>query len=167
MWYRGFLGNDASFMLDFVVCALVVLVPILGYSIYLVKQRQAYERHKQLQMLLGIILLVAVVVFEIDMQIHGGWRNIINKNPDLPRLNPEQMLIVSRMLGVHLIFAISTPILWVITTILALKHFPDPTQPSPHSRLHRKLGWLSTIDLTMTSVTGLMFYYLAFIHWVR
>jgi len=63
---------------------------------------------------------------------------------------------------VHLVFAISTPILWVITTVLALKHFPDPTLPSPHSPLHRKLGWLSTIDLVLTSFTGLMFYYMAF-----
>jgi hypothetical protein len=44
-----------------------------------------------------------------------------------------------------------------------LKRFPSPAAPSVHSGLHKKLGWLSTMDLLLTSVTGLMFYYMAFI----
>ena len=57
---HGFLGNDASFMLDFVVCALLLVVPILAGSIYLVKFRQRFELHKKLQILLGVVLLIAV-----------------------------------------------------------------------------------------------------------
>jgi hypothetical protein len=29
--------------------------------------------------------------------------------------------------------------------------------------VHKTLGWLSTIDLVLTSFTGLMFYYVAFV----
>jgi putative membrane protein len=67
------------------------------------------------------------------------------------------------MLYVHLCFAVSTPFLWGATIFLALKRFPNPPVPGPHSALHKKLGWLSVIDLVMTSVTGLAFYYMAFV----
>ena len=40
---------------------------------------------------------------------------------------------------------------------------PNPPQPSTHSRLHKVLGWVSTLDLVLTSVTGLIFYYVAFV----
>ncbi|MCA8985221.1 MAG: DUF420 domain-containing protein [Planctomycetaceae bacterium] len=163
MWNHGFLGNDASFMLDFVVCALLLVVPILAGSIYLVKFRQRFELHKKLQILLGVVLLIAVVAFEVDMQMHGGWKNIVNKTPETPRLSGEELASVEKVLYFHLIFAISTPLVWLVTTVLALRRFPDPVQPGPHSRLHKLLGWISTLDLTMTSLTGLAFYYVAFL----
>ena len=63
----------------------------------------------------------------------------------------------------HLVFAVSTCVLWSVTLLLALKRFPNPPLPAGHSRAHKTLGWLSTVDMTLTSVTGLAFYYFAFI----
>ena len=60
-------------------------------------------------------------------------------------------------------FAISTPFFWAATIYLALKRFPSPPVPGPHSGLHKKLGWISATDITLTSITGLLFYYYAFI----
>lgn len=160
----GFLGYDASFMLDLVVCALVLVVPALVYSIYLVKGRREYLRHRNIQIALGIVLLITVAAFEVDMQVvHDGWENIVNKPGREPRLAGERLGLVRGVLRVHLVFAISTPLLWGATLWLALRRFPSPPSPSRHSRLHRKLGWLSTIDIALTSITGLAFYYLAFV----
>ena len=160
---NGFLGNNASLMLDVVVCALVLIVPALLFSLYTVKIRRNYALHKTMQLTLGIVLLVAVSAFEIDMRLHGGWKNIVNK-PDQPvRLEGSDLESVEALLWVHLVFAISTPILWVITITLALKRFPNPPVPSEHSTLHKKLGWISAIDITLTAITGLNFYYYAFI----
>ena len=161
---NGFLGYDSSFMLDFVVCALVLIVPILLYSIWLVKFKQKYAQHRLIQLCLGATLFLAVGLFEIDMRLHGGWENIINKNPDAPRLNAEQLSFVKQVLYIHLIFAITTPFLWAFTTYNALKRFPTPVQPCQYSPKHKLLGWLSSIDLALTSVTGLIFYYFAFIN---
>ena len=158
----GFLGNNASFMLDFVVCALVLVVPLLLYSIYVVKFQRNYLLHRNLQVALGVVLLVAVSAFEVDLQlVQGGWENVIDKHD--PPLSAEDKGFVRKVLWIHLVFAISTPLLWATTTILAIKRFPSPPVPSEHSRLHKKLAWLSTVDLTLTSVTGLIFYYFAFI----
>jgi putative membrane protein len=159
---NGFLGNKASFMLDFVVVALVLIVPILLFSLYSVKVRRRYALHKNLQLLLGAVLLVAVGAFEIDLHfIQGGWEKVVAKHD--PPLAPEQIGTVRTLLRVHLIFAISTPFLWATTIILALRNFPCPPTPGPHSSLHKVLGWLSTVDITLTSVTGLIFYWFAFV----
>lgn len=158
----GFLGYRTSFMLDFVVIALVLIVPILVYSLFAVKVRRQYQLHRTLQLLLGAILLVAVGLFEVDLQfIQGGWLNVVDKREI--RLTEEQLSFVRLLLRVHLCFAISTPLLWAVTIGLALRHIPSPPQPSPHSGLHKTLGWLSTLDIVLTSVTGLVFYYFAFV----
>lgn len=164
MLQDGFLGYRTSFMLDFVVCALIIIVPLLLYSLWLVKVKKDYVRHKWLQMALGMILLLAVGAFEVDLQIvHGGWENIVRKSvPDEVQL-AEHVAAVRPWLWTHLIFAVTTPVLWAVTLTLALKRFADPPLPSAHSRVHKTLGWLSTVDITLTAVTGLLFYYVAFV----
>ena len=158
----GFLGYNASFMLDVVVCALVLIVPALAYSLYLVKFRRKFTAHRNMQVVLGVVLLLTVGAFEIDLQlVHNGWENVVARRQ--PPLNAEQLAFVRRVLWVHLVFAISTPLMWALTIGLAWKRFPRPPAPGPHSRLHKRLGWISTIDITLTSVTGLLFYYFAFI----
>ena len=158
----GFLGYRTSFMLDFVVVSLVLIVPVLVYSLIAVKVQHRYVLHRKLQLLLGVVLLVAVGLFEVDLQwIQGGWLNVVGKREIA--LTEEQLAFVRRVLRIHLCFAVSTPLLWATTIGLALRHMPSPPQPSPHSKLHKTLGWLSAIDIVLTSVTGLVFYYFAFV----
>lgn len=157
----GFLGYKSSFMLDFVVVALVLIVPILLFSLYTVKFRKNFTLHRNLQLLLGVVLLVAVAAFEVDLRWQGGWQAVVNKGT--PQLTSEKLAFVQTLLYVHLGFAITTPFLWIATIGLAWKRFSNPPQPGQHSGLHKTLGWLSTIDITLTSVTGLVFYYFAFV----
>ncbi|MCH9654349.1 MAG: DUF420 domain-containing protein [Planctomycetes bacterium] len=158
----GFLGYRSTFMLDFVVSALVLIVPLLLFSLYSVKLKRNFSLHKKLQIVLGAVLLVAVTAFEIDVQImHGGWQNIVNQR-EIP-LTPEQFNFARNVLYVHLVFAVSTPLFWATTLFLALKRIPNPPAPCAHSKLHQKLGWISTIDITLTSLTGLYWYYVAFV----
>lgn len=160
---NGFLGYDSSFMLDVVVCALLLIVPALLYSLYLVKVRRSYVAHRNMQLTLGAVLLLAVIAFEVDIRVHGGWELIVNKPGQEARLTGDALSYATQVLWVHLVFAISTPFLWIATIVLALKRFPSPPTPGPHSELHKKLGWLSTIDITLTSLTGLYWYYVAFV----
>ena len=157
---HGFLGYSSTFMLDFVVTALVLIVPALLASLYLVKVRRNYVAHRNLQLLLASVLLAAVVAFEVDIRLHCGWRDIVTS---ARTLTEQQLETIKQTLYVHLVFAISTPLLWGVTIALALKRMPKPPSPCAHSRLHKTLGWLSVIDLVLTSATGLLFYYRAFI----
>mgnify|MGYP002528949305 CR=1 FL=1 len=160
---NGFLGYNASFMLDVVVCALATIVPTLLFSIYLVKFKRNYLWHRNLQVTLGVVLLITVTAFEIDLRWHGGWVNIVKEARTTEWMNSPAFTQARNVLWIHLIFAISTPVLWATTIVLALRRFPSPPVPGAHSGLHKKLGWASAIDITLTSVTGLIFYYLAFI----
>ena len=150
---EGFLGYDTSLMLDVVVVALVVVVPLLVVSLCQVRLRRRFGIHKRLQLLLGIVLLVAVSLFEIDMRLQGGFDEISENDSDAMQV----------LLWVHLFFAISTVVLWIVTIGLALRCFSSPPEPGDHSPLHRRLGWLSTLDITATSVTGLLVYYFGFV----
>mgnify|MGYP000374449440 CR=1 FL=1 len=162
MWRDGFLGYKASLMLDVVVVALVLVVPLLAASLYAVKVRRQYVLHRNLQVLLGVVLLAAVAAFEVDLHVvQGGWEKVVAKRS--PPLSDAQLARVKTLLRVHLIFAVSTPFLWVATLGLAFQHMPRPPQPCAHSRWHQRLGWLSTVDLVLTSLTGLIFYYSAFV----
>lgn len=158
----GFLGYRTSFMLDLVVVSLVLIVPVLLYSLYTVKVQRRYVLHRNLQLTLGIVLLVAVSLFEIDLQwVQKGWANVVAKRAT--PLTTEQLAFVRIVLRIHLVFAISTPLLWATTIVLALRRMPQPPRPCAHSGLHKVLGWMSTIDIVLTSVTGLIFYYFAFV----
>lgn len=160
----GFLGYQTSFMLDFVVCALVVIVPVLVASICLVRFGHRYSQHRILQTGLCVVLLIAVGAFEVDLQVvHGGWENVVAKGYSDEALLAERISRAQPWLWLHLVFAVSTPLLWIVTLAMALRQFPSPPLPSAHSRLHRRLGWLSTIDVTLTAVTGLIFYYVTFV----
>ncbi len=159
----GFLGYPTTFMLDFVVCALIVIVPLLLWSLWLVRFRRNYSAHKRLQIALGVILLAAVTAFEVDMRLHGGWENILAQQQLPEAAFKAKISEVRPWLYLHLMFAVSTPFLWATTITLALRRFGAKPIPGTHSRLHKLLGWASTIDITLTSVTGLWFYYAAFI----
>ena len=43
------------------------------------------------------------------------------------------------------------------------RHFPRPAAPSTYSRQHTFWAWLATLGMTMTAVTGWVFYWLAFV----
>src|SRR5437762_5634615 len=76
-------GSRGSLMLDVVFLAMFVVVPLLAASIYLVKYRRHYALHKRLQLAMAAILLVAVLLFELDIRING-WQQRATGTPDQP-----------------------------------------------------------------------------------
>jgi hypothetical protein len=45
----------------------------------------------------------------------------------------------------------------------ALRKYPSPPVPGPHSRQHVPLARLAAIDMALTAITGWVFYWLAFV----
>ena len=152
---NGFLGTRASFMLDVVFLAMFAVVPILGWSVWLVKYRRNYALHKRVQLTLGAVLLVTIILFEVDVRING-WMHAAEVSPYYPGT-------VLTVLYVHLFFAVTTTGLWIAVTARAVRRFPTPPVPGLHSANHRFWGWAATIDMVLTAVTGSVFYYLAFV----
>jgi putative membrane protein len=159
----GFLPlGRGSIMLDVVFLAMFVVVPALAVSIYLVKSRRNFSLHKRLQVVLAAVLLVAVLLFELDMQFITKWETRAEPSPYFAEAN-KWTCPAGISLIVHLCFAVPTLLLWIYVIVQALRLFSDPPQPGPHSRSHARTGWAASIGMLMTAVTGWIFYWLAFV----
>lgn len=153
----GFLGTRAPLMIDVVCLAMIGVVLVLAWSIYQVKVRRRYQLHKSTQIALGAVLLVVVILFEVDIRLHGWEERAANAVGGRPAQ------AVFNALYVHLVFAISTVILWPVTIALAVQNFSNPPAPGPHSRVHVPLARTAAADMVLTALTGWIFYWLAFV----
>lgn len=156
----GFLGTRASLMVDIVVVAMAVVLPALAWSIYQVKYRRKYALHKTVQLTLGWVLLIAVTAFEIDIQYLSIWRERATESPYYSEAWNQGA--VNWALNVHLVFAVSTALLWVFVIVQAVRKFPNPPTPNAYSQRHIFWAQLAAIDMVLTTLTGWVFYYLAF-----
>jgi putative membrane protein len=152
----GFLGTRGSFGMDVVVVGLLAVLPLLAWSIHVVRTKRGYGTHKRLQLVIAAALLVCIIIFEIDVRLVSDWKERARPSPWWPGG-------VLTALGIHLIFAVSTLVLWVWTIWEGLARFPSPPAPGGHGGRHRFMGRLAALDLMLTTITGLLFYWLAFI----
>jgi len=157
----GFLGTRGSLMLDVVFLAMFAVLPLLALSIYLVKEKK-YSLHKVINLILGVVLLVAVLAFEIDMRFFTDWEVLAKDSPYFDAA-AKWTSVAGLALIIHLCFAIPTLVLWVWVIVQALRKFPSPPVPGEHSHSHSKTAWLAAGGMFMTAITGGVFYYLAFV----
>lgn len=156
---EGFLGTRGSFMLDFVFVAMFAAILVMTWSIYEVKYRRRFLLHRLVQISLGIVLLIAVVAFEVEIRIFG-WMHRAEASPFWVEGRWNDWVDYS--LGVHLLFAIPTPFVWAYVIIQGVRKFPKPPMPNEYSRSHIWWARFAAFEMTMTTVTGWAFYYLAF-----
>src|SRR6188472_597565 len=70
----GFLGTRAPLILDVLCLAMIAVLIVLAWSIYLAKVKRRFALHKSIQITLGVVLLVVIVLFEMDIRLHG-WQD--------------------------------------------------------------------------------------------
>lgn len=145
-------------MLDVVFLAMFLVVPLLGWSMMLARQGK-YLLHKRVQLTLATVLLLAVTAFELEMRIIG-WEARAEASPFWSNSSWNDGVHYS--LAVHLFFAIPTAFLWLVVVVRAMRNFPKPPIPGPHSSSHRFWASLAAFEMVMTAVTGWVFYWLAF-----
>ncbi len=159
----GFLGTRASIGMDVVLVGLLALLPVLVWSIALVR-RGRYLAHKRLQLFIVAALLAAILVFEIDVRLVSDWKTRAAGGPawggSANTWWPAGVLVA---LGIHLVFAVSTLVLWAWVVWEALTRFPTPPMPNAHGPRHRLMARLAAADLVLTAITGTIFYWLAFV----
>jgi len=154
-------GSRGSFMLDVVFVAMFVVAPVLTTSIYLVKYSRKYALHKKLQLLMAGVLLVAVLLFELDIRLNG-WETRAAPSPYFDSAH-KWSCPAGVSLIVHLSFAVPTLVLWIVVVTRALRNFTRPPAPGPHSNWHKRWGLIAAVGMLLTAVTGWIFYWLAFV----
>ena len=152
----GFLpGSRGSLMLDLVAVSMFAVLPALAFGLHLVKNKKNYNAHKKTMITISVVLGVAVVLFELEMRL-VGWRHLAQPSPYYETIMPFALVV-------HLLCSITTTVLLAATVALAFRQFDSPPTPNNHSATHKILGKSSAIGLLLTSVTGWIFYYVAFI----
>ena len=157
----GFLGTRASLMLDVVFLAMFAILPILGWSIYQVRYRRKFQIHKTTQLVLGMVLLITVTAFEIEMQFITPWEDRAEPSPYFDS-DQKWSCPVGKALLVHLCFAVPTAGLWIFVIAQGLRNFPKPVGPSAYSPRHKFWGRIAAGGMLMTAITGWLFYWIAF-----
>ena len=160
LFKESFLGTRASFMLDFVCLAMVTILVLLAVSVWLVKFRRKFSAHKWLQLGLGATLAVTIVLFELDVRFVTDWQARATPSP---YFEPGTWNIVWYCLVVHLLCAVPTAWLWAGMIVQAWRKFPRPPGPGAYSHRHAVLGWLASLGMLLTVLTGWLFYALAFV----
>lgn len=155
MLARGFLGTRADLLLDIIVVLVALTLPILLAS-FLLAKKGSYGWHRRVQVDLSALLAVALVLFEVDIRLSGGIAQLSQGT----RFAGSALL--NGALGVHLVFAITSTVLWTWLLAASVKGFARPPAPGRFSARHRFWGRLAMLDLAATSVTGVMLYGLAF-----
>ena len=155
--WDGFLGTRASFLLDVVCLAMVVVVAVLTWSIRQVRRHRRYQLHKRVQLTLAAVLMVVLVAFEVDIRLHGWQERAAGQ------LGGQASTAALTALTIHLFFAVTTVVLWIVVITHAWRGFPSPPEPNAHSNFHRRWARLAAWDMVLTTLTGWVFYVLAFV----
>ncbi len=156
----SFLAPRGSLMLDVVFLAMLLVVPVLLWSIWQVRGRQRYSLHRQLQLLLAMVLMGTVLAFEIDMRFFTDWES---EAVGSPYYSTESWNGVWTALTVHLCFAVPTLVVWVLVVVQALRGFEKPPSPGKHSASHKRWGRIAVVGMSGTAVSGWIFYWMAFV----
>src|SRR5688500_17435475 len=102
----GFLGTRATLMLDLLVVAMLLVMLVLVWSVYQVKYCRRYQLHKWTQITLAAILRVTVIFFEVDIRLHGWTGRAAGQ------VGGKPTAVVWYALYIHLVFAVTTVVLW-------------------------------------------------------
>lgn len=143
--------------MDVVVISMVIILPMLWYSMNKVKHERNYAVHKKIQLIMFIVLFFVVLVFEYDMVQHGGIFEMVKGS------SYEGTFFLNFMIYFHTFLSITTSLIWIILIIFSLIRFDKNPRPNSFSKTHRFWGKIGVWDMALTCITGLILYIFGFV----
>lgn len=151
----GFLGTRGDLLMDLVVVAIIATPFLFLWAIWLVR-RKRYRAHRNLQTGLLGFLLVAIVLFEVDIRLSGGTAAFMAGSPYLG--TP----LLSWLLRSHVLVAVLTFGLWTYLVVQAWRARLD-LHPHLFGPIHRRRGYYVFAGTVFTSFSGVWLYWLGFV----
>lgn len=148
MFETGFLGTRAPFFMD-VVTLIVALLPLLVASAILLARAKKYKLHSYAQIFIFAFSVIVLGYFETGVRIVGGFDAFMQKSS----VSYDYAFIV---LIFHIAIAVITVIVWAITIFMAKKLLKQ--------NKHKKIGLITFMGVTLTSLTGIWVYFLMFVY---
>ena len=155
MFPQGFFGTRADLMMDIVIVAFMIIMPILFVS-WRKARANNYATHSKIQIGLSIVLAIAVILFETDLKLSGGMAELTKDSVyfDTNTLNYW-------MWG-HTLVAIITTLLWIVLMTLSIKKFKLPPKTNAFRNVHRPLGFTTMAFMYATGLSSFPLYYYGF-----
>lgn len=150
-------GARCDVLMDIVVLSMVIILPLLWYSVKKVKHNHNYTLHKNIQLTMFIILFFVVLLFEYNMKLHGGIFEMVKGSAY------EGTFFLNFMIYFHTFLSITTAIIWLVLIVLSLIKFGKNPRPGKFSRTHKFWGRIGMWDMALTCFTGLILYVFGFI----
>lgn len=151
----GFLGNRSDLLMDIVVIAIIVTPLLFLWAVRLARRGQ-YVRHRNLQTGLLGTLLIAVILFEVDIRVSGGTQAFMAGSPHLGSA------LLTWLLRVHVVVAVLTFFVWLVLVVQAWRARMD-VNPRLFSVTHRRFGYGVFGGTIFTAVSGVWLYWLGFV----
>jgi len=156
MLQAGFLGTRAPFFMDFVMI-MVALLPLLVLAAVTMAKVKSYKLHAFTQSLIFILSVIVLSYFEYGVRAGGGFKNFM-KGSHVAHNYALYVLVF------HIVIAIISLILWMITLWKARQATKAETLPGSASLAHKKAGQLTFISIWLTAFTGIWVYLLLFVY---
>lgn len=151
----GFLGTGAALYLDVVTLYFALLPFLLGYAIRFAVKKE-YTKHYRSQIVIFVLSLVMVIVFEIGVRLSGGFL-------EFAKGSSFSLTFLSVFLGVHILIALLTVVLWVIVLYTSYREYREGGDMALFARRHKRKAWVLFAGLCITSVMGVMIYAFLFV----
>jgi len=143
--------------MDIVVVSMVIILPLLWYSVKKVKHDHNYKLHKNIQLTMFTILFFVVLLFEYDMKQNGGIFAMVRGSAY------EGTFFLNFMIYFHTFLSITTSLIWLILIPVSLKKFGKNPRPGKFSKTHKLWGKIGMWDMALTCITGLLLYIYGFV----
>lgn len=127
-------GARCDILMDIVVVSMVIILPLLWYSVKKVKHDHNYKLHKNIQLTMFTILFFVVLLFEYDMKQNGGIFAMVRGSAY------EGTFFLNFMIYFHTFLSITTSLIWLILIPVSLKKFGKNPRPGKFSKTHKLWG---------------------------
>lgn len=151
----GFLQTRGDLLMDLVIVAFIVILPLLLVSWRAARAKQ-YRKHKLIQLALAGTLLIAVGLFELDLKLSGGIFALTAASA-----YAGTVLLNSLIYG-HTLVAILSAIIWLVLVVASLRRFPNPPASNDFGATHRFWGRMGMIFMMASGLSALPLYYVGF-----
>ena len=155
MFEIGFLGTRAPMFMDIIVIIVALLPFLISLNIWFAVKKM-FEVHRILQTILFLITIVVLVYFEYGMQSAGGFEFYIKESS-------IDATLAFYFLIFHIIIAFIMLIMWFSLLKFAGADHKRRALPGMYSREHKKSGKRLAFAILLTSITGIIVYWILFI----
>lgn len=151
----GFLGTRADFLMDVILVVILATPFILIKSIQWVRSGQ-HRKHRNVQMSLIVVIMLAVILFELNVRLSGGSGSLIEGSAYQNHTGFKWLLFF------HIIVAVFSFSSWVGLAWWSHKRYQS-SLPGLSRHVHKLWGKLIFSGVSLTAITGGAVYYLGFV----